>query len=80
MNPVLASIFTRLSGMSGRGSMPIISRLRPARQATLFRQLYISARSLPRRITYASHRLSRLIDGDRRRASQIRCEAVAQWI
>ena len=31
-------------------------------------------------MTHASHRLSRLIDGDRRRASQILCQAVAQWI
>ena len=80
MNPVLASIFTRLSGCPGAEVCPSFLDYDQRAKRPCSVQPYISARSLPRRITYASHRLSRLIDGDRRRASQILCQAVAQWI
>jgi hypothetical protein len=80
MNPVLASIFTRLSGCPGAEVCPSFLDYDRRTKRPCSVQPYISARPLPRRITYASHRLSRLIDGDRRRASQILCQAVAQWI
>jgi hypothetical protein len=80
MNPVLASIFTRLSGCPGAEVCPSFLDYDRRAKRPCSVQPYISARPLPRRITYASHRLSRLIDGDRRRASQILCQAVAQWI
>jgi hypothetical protein len=80
MNPVLASIFTRLSGCPGAEVCPSFLDYDQRANRPCSVQPYISARPLPRRITYASHRLSRLIDGDQRRASQILCQAVAQWI
>jgi hypothetical protein len=80
MNPVLASIFTRLSGCPGAEVCPSFLDYDRRAKRPCSVQPYISARPLRRRITYASHRLSRLIDGDRRRASQILCQAVAQWI
>ena len=80
MNPVLASIFTRLSGCPGAEVCPSFLDYDRHAKRPCSVQPYVSARPLPRRITYASHRLSRLIDGDRRRASQILCQAVAQWI
>jgi hypothetical protein len=80
MNPVLASIFTRLSGCPGAEVCPSFLDYDRHAKRPCSVQPYVRARPLPRRITYVSHRLSRLIDGDRRRASQILCQAVAQWI
>lgn len=79
MNPVLASIFTRLSGCPGAEVCPSFLDYDRRAKRPCSVQPHISARPLPR-ITHTSHRLSRLIDGDRRRASQILCQAVAQWI
>jgi hypothetical protein len=80
MNPVLASIFMRLSGCPGAEVCPSFLDYDRRAKRPCSVQPYINARPLSRRITYDSHRLSRLIDGDRRRASQILCQAVAQWI
>lgn len=79
MNPVLASIFTRLSGCPGAEVCPSFLAYDRRAMRPCSVQPYISARPLPG-ITHTSHRLSRLIDGDRRRASQMLCQAVAQWI
>jgi hypothetical protein len=79
MNPVLASIFTRLSGCPGAEVCPSFLDYDRRLKRPCSVQPYLNARPLPR-ITYSSYRLSRLIDGDRRRASQILCQAVAQWI
>jgi hypothetical protein len=79
MNPVLASIFTRLSGCPGAEVCPSFLDYDPRAKQPCSVQPHIRARPLPR-ITHTSHRLIRLIDGDRRRASQILCQAVAQWI
>jgi hypothetical protein len=79
MNPVLASIFTRLSGCPGAEVCPSFLDYDPRSRQPCSVQPYIGAQPLPR-ITYTAHRLSRLIDGNRRRASQILCQAVAQWI
>jgi hypothetical protein len=79
MNPVLTSIFTRLSGCPGAEVCPSFLAYDRRAMRPCSVQPYISARPLPG-ITHTSHRLSRLIDGDRRRASQMLCQAVAQWI
>jgi hypothetical protein len=79
MNPVLASIFTRLSGCPGAEVCPSFLDYDRRAKRPCSVQPYISARPLLR-ITHNSHRLSRLINGDPRRASQILCQAVAQWM
>jgi hypothetical protein len=79
MNPVLASTFTRLSGCPGAEVCPSFLDYDRRAKRPCSIQPYISARPL-QRITHTSDRLSRLIDGDRRRASQMLCQAVAQWI
>ena len=79
MNPVLASIFMRLSGCPGAEVCPSFLDYDRHAKRPCSVQPYICARPLPR-ITHTSHRLNRLINGDRRRASQILCQAVAQWI
>jgi hypothetical protein len=79
MNPALASVFTRLSGCPGAEVCPSFLDYDRHAKRPCSVQPHISARPLPR-ITHTSHRLARLIDGDRRRASQILCQAVAQWI
>jgi hypothetical protein len=79
MNPVLASIFTRLSGCPGAEVCPSFLDYDRRAKRPCSVQPYISARPLPR-VTHTSHRLSRLINGDRRRASQMLCQAVVQWI
>jgi hypothetical protein len=79
MNPALASVFTRLSGCPGAELCPSFLDYDRRAKRPCSVQPYISARPLPR-ITHTSHRLTRLIVGDRRRASQMLCQAVAQWI
>jgi hypothetical protein len=81
MNPVLASIFTRLSGCPGAEVCPsFLDYDRRAKQPCSV-QPYIRARQLRKRLTHISrHELGRLIDGDPRRASQMLCQAVAQWM
>ena len=79
MNPVLASTFTRLSGCPGAEVCPSFLDYDRRAKRPCSVQPYISARPLLR-ITHNSHRLSRLINGDPRRASQILCQAVAQWM
>jgi hypothetical protein len=79
MNPALASVFTRLSGCPGAEVCPSFLDYDRRAKRPCSVQPHISARPLPR-ITHTSHRLARLIEGDRRRASQILCQAVAQWI
>jgi hypothetical protein len=80
MNPVLASIFTRLSGCPGAEVCPSFLDYDPRAKQPCSVQPYIRARRLPRLTHFSRHGLSRLIDGDPRRASQILCQAVAQWI
>jgi hypothetical protein len=81
VNPVLASIFTRLSGCPGAEICPSFLDYDRRAQEPCSVQPYISGRRRLPKLNYASpQRLSLLIDGDRRRASQILCQAVAQWI
>ena len=80
MNPVLASIFTRLSGCPGAEICPSFLDYDRRAQQPCSVQPYLRAQTLPRLIHFSTDELSRLIDGDRRRASQILCQAVGWWI
>jgi hypothetical protein len=80
VNPVLASIFTRLSGCPGAEICPSFLDYDKRTKQPCSVQPFIGARPLTRFSYISERRLNRLIDGDRRRASQILCQAVAQWI
>ena len=80
VNPVLASIFTRLSGCPGAEICPSFLDYDPRRRQPCSVQPYVSARPVTRFDRLWTGRLVSLIDGDRRRASQMLCQAVAQWI
>jgi len=81
INPVLASIFTRLSGCPGAEICPsFLDYDRRARQPCSVQPYISGRRRLPKLAYISPQRLSLLIDGDRRRASQILCQAVARWM
>jgi hypothetical protein len=80
VNPVLASIFTRLSGCPGAEICPSFLDYDPRRRQPCSVQPYISAQPVKRFDRLSTGRLASLIDGDRRRASQLLCQVVAQWI
>jgi hypothetical protein len=80
VNPVLASIFTRLSGCPGAEICPSFLDYDPRRRQPCSVQPYVSARPVTRFDRLWTDRLVSLIDGDRRRASQMLCQAVAQWV
>jgi hypothetical protein len=80
MNPVLASIFARLCGCPGAEICPSFLDYDPRHQQLCSVQPYISAKPV-RPFDYRSEAaLFRLIGGSRRRASQMLCQAVMQWI
>jgi hypothetical protein len=80
VNPVLASIFTRLSGCPGAEICPSFLDYDPLRRLPCSVQPYVRARPVTRFDRQWTGRLVSLIGGDRRRASQMLCQAVAQWI
>jgi hypothetical protein len=80
VNPVLASIFTRLSGCPGAEICPSFIDYDPRRRQPCSVQPYARARPVTRFDRLWTGKLLSLIDGDRRRASQMLCQAVAQWI
>jgi hypothetical protein len=81
MNPALASVFTRLSGCPGAEICPsFLDYDRRARQPCSVQPYISGRRRLPQLAYISPQRLSLLIDGDRRRASQILCQAVARWM
>jgi hypothetical protein len=80
VNPVLASIFTRLSGCPGAEICPSFLDYDPRRRQPCSVQPYVRARPVARFDHLSADGIISLIDGDRRRASQILCQAVAQWI
>jgi hypothetical protein len=80
MNPVLASIFTRLSGCPGAEICPSFLDYDPRRRQPCSVQPYVRARPITRFDRLWTGKLVSLIGGDRRRASQMLCQAVAQWI
>jgi hypothetical protein len=80
VNPVLASIFARLSGCPGAEICPSFLDFDPREKRPCSVQPYIRAkpvRPLDRR-TKAD--LIHMIGGSRRRGSQMLCQAVSQWI
>jgi len=80
LNPVLVSIFMRLSGCPGAEVCPSFLDYDRGAKEPCSVQPYIRAQEL-RRLTHISgDELSLVIDGDSRRASQMLCQAVAQWI
>lgn len=80
MNPVLASIFARLSGCPGAEICPSFLDYDPRSKQPCSVQPYVSARPIPRFDYLSRGELILLIDGNRRRASQMLCQGVAQWI
>jgi hypothetical protein len=80
VNPVLASIFARLSGCPGAEICPSFLDYDPRHQRPCSVQPYISAKPVRRYECHSETELIRLIGGSRRRASQMLCQAVGQWI
>jgi len=80
VNPVLASLFARLSGCPGAEICPSFLDYDPRRRKPCSVQPYVSAQPVARFDRLSTGRLVSLIGGDRRRASQLLCQAVAQWI
>jgi hypothetical protein len=80
VNPVLASIFARLCGCPGAEIRPSFLDYDPSNQRPCSVQPYISAKPVRWFDCRSKAELIRLIDGSRRRASQMLCQAVTQWI
>jgi hypothetical protein len=80
MNPVLASIFARLSGCPGAEICPSFLDYDPHNKQPCSVQPYISAEPVLGFDSFSKDKLILFIDGNRRCASQTLCQAVAQWI
>jgi predicted nucleic acid-binding Zn ribbon protein len=80
VNPVLASIFARLSGCPGAEICPSFLDYDPSSQQPCSVQPYISGRPVPRFDSLSEAGLIRLIGSSRRCASQMLCQAVTEWI
>jgi len=80
MNPVLASIFARLSGCPGTEICPSFLDYDPRNQQPCSVQPCIKAQPVARFDSLSRDDLIHLIGGSRRRASQMLCQAVMQWI
>jgi hypothetical protein len=80
VNPVLASLFARLSGCPGAEICPSFLDYDPRRGQPCSVQPYVRAQAVARFDGLSRRSLVSLIGGDRRRASQILCQAVVQWI
>ena len=80
MNPVLASLFARLCGCPGAEICPSFLDYDPRDQQPCSVQPYIRAKPVRRFDCRFEAALVRLIGGSRRRASQMLCQAVVQWI
>jgi hypothetical protein len=80
VNPVLASIFARLSGCPGAEICPSFLDYDSRSKQPCSVQPYIRARPVPRFDYLSKAELIRLIGGSRRCASQMLCQTVTQWI
>jgi hypothetical protein len=80
MNAVLASIFARLSGCPGTEICPFFLDYDPRNTQPCSVQPYIRAQHVPQFDSLSRNDLNQLIVGNRRRASQILCQAVMRWI
>jgi hypothetical protein len=80
MNPVLASIFARLSGCPGAEICPSFLDYDSRKKQPCSIRPYINGALVPQFDSLAKDKLVLFIDGSRRRASQMLCQAVTQWI
>jgi hypothetical protein len=80
VNPVLASLFARLSGCPGAEICPSFLDYDWRHRQPCSVQPYVRVGAVSRLDVLPEDILISLIGGDRRRASQILCQAVAQWI
>ncbi len=80
MNPVLASIFARLSGCPGAEICPSFLDYDPHKNQPCSVQPYISAEPVLGFDSLSKDELILFIDGNRRCASQTLCQAAMQWI
>jgi hypothetical protein len=80
MNPVLASIFARVSGCPGTEICPTFLDYDPRNGQPCSVQPYIRAQTVPRFDSLSREDLIHVIGGSRRCASQMLCQAVTQWI
>jgi hypothetical protein len=80
MNPVLASIFARLSGCPGAEICPSFLDYDPHKNQPCSVQPYISAEPVLGFDSLSKDELILFIDGNRRCASQTLCQAATQWI
>ena len=80
VNPVLASIFARLSGCPAAEICPSFLDYDRRNKQPCSVQPFVSARPVLWFDSVSKAELGRLIDGRWRRASQMLCQAVMQWI
>jgi hypothetical protein len=80
MNPVLASIFARLCGCPGAEICPSFLDYDPHKKQPCSVQPYIREKPVRRLDRRNKADLIRLIGGNRRRGSQVLCQAVSEWI
>jgi hypothetical protein len=80
MNPVLASIFARLSGCPGAEICPSFLDYDPRKKQACSVQPYVGAGPVPRFDSLSKDELVIFIGGSRRRASQTLCQAVTKWV
>jgi hypothetical protein len=80
MNPVLASVFARLSGCPGAEISPSFLDYDPREKQPCSVRPYINGALVPQFDSLGKDELILLIDGSRRRAAQMLCQAVTQWI
>jgi hypothetical protein len=80
LNPVLATIFSRLTACPGSELCPVFLDYDPRSSQPCSVQPYLKAERI-RRFAWCSRRdYSALIGGSRRRASQALCQAVQEWL
>ncbi len=80
LNPVLASIFSRLNGCPGGDLCPVLLDYDPRSGQPCSVQPYLEAERIRRFERYSRQEYSRLIGASRLRASQALCQAVQEWL
>jgi hypothetical protein len=80
LNPVLASIFSRLNGCPGGDLCPVFLDYDPRSGQPCSVQPYLKAERIWRFERYSRKEYSTLIGGSRLRASQALCQAVQEWL
>ena len=80
LNPVLASIFSRLNGCPGGDLCPVFLDYDPRSGQPCSVQPYLEAERIRRFERCSRQEYSALIGGSRLRASQALCQAVQEWL